>query len=57
MKDEKIIHLCQVISHWVTKRGQAAVWQEKGVFEKCDQEVKKWIGELKNAVKGGEVDG
>jgi hypothetical protein len=51
MTDEKIIHLCQVISCWVSKRGQAMVWQEKKVFDKCDKEVKKRIKELKEVIK------
>ncbi len=54
MTDDKVIHLCQVISHWVSKRGQAAVWQEKGVFDKADQEVKRWVKELVDRIKNEE---
>jgi hypothetical protein len=50
--EDSIIHLCQVITHWVTKRGQAMSWQEKGVYKKCDQEVKKWVKELKEIING-----
>jgi hypothetical protein len=51
MNEDKIIHLCQVVSAWVTKRGEAYIRREKGVFDKCDQEVSKWIKELKDRVK------
>ena len=49
-EEENIIHLCQVISHWVSKRGEATVRREVGIFEHCDQEVKKWIKELEKRV-------
>ena len=51
MTDEKIIHLCQVISAWVSKRGQATVWQEKKTFRKADKEVNRWIKELRDEIK------
>ncbi len=53
MMDEegKIVDLCQVISHWASKRGQANTWQEKEQFDKCDLELKRRIKELKKVIK------
>ena len=50
-EEENIIHLCQAITHWVSKRGEATVRREVGIFEHCDQEVKKWVKELNNRIK------
>jgi hypothetical protein len=50
-EEDRIIHLCQVISTWVTKRGEAYARREKGVFKHCDDEVKKWIKELEKRIK------
>ena len=53
--EEQIIHLCQAISSWVSKRGEAAVRREKGVFEQADKQVKKWVKDLKNRIKNETV--
>ncbi len=50
-EESKIIDLCQVISHWASKRGQANAWQEKEQFKKYDLELKKRINELKEVIK------
>jgi len=51
MNEDKIIHLCQVISTWVTKRGEAHVRRERGVYEAADIQVKKWIKELEGRIR------
>jgi hypothetical protein len=51
MNEDKIIHLCQVISHWVTQRGEATVRREKGIFDAADKQVKRWVKELEERVK------
>lgn len=51
MNEEKIIHLCQAITYWVTQRGEATARRQKGIFDAADKQVKKWVKELEKRVK------
>jgi chromosome condensin MukBEF complex kleisin-like MukF subunit len=50
-REDKIISLCQVISHWASKRGRAMVWQQQDEFEKYDRHTKKFINDLEIVIK------